>query len=548
MAKKLTVQAVFSDRDKVYLRCLQASPRKSALVLLSSSDGLNFKTEPVKRRGTFNGKRTVVPSYRYKNRYVSYSGGNILQITYSGDLKKWEKVPKPILKLEDGLTLQIGGLFLTAAGIILVYLLKGSLNGEVYFSLRTLLLDRRNPQRILWPKSKVLWDAPQDWQREGARFLGVAEVSGRIISYWEKNEEILALIHLPTKALESKVQTVNLRRVGGQPLLRPHSEHSWESKAVFNPAAIYEGKKVHLIYRAIGDRDVSVLGYASSSDGTQIDERLSEPIYVPTQPFECGTLAASFYTSGYLSGGGGYGGCEDPRIVRIEDKLYMTYVAFDGCNPPRVALTSIKVEDFLARRFRWSTPVLISPPGVVDKNACLLPEKVGGKYVIFHRVYPDILIDFVDDLDFDGKTKWLKGEFKISPRPSFWDSRKIGVGAPPIKTDDGWLLIYQAVGNQDPGRYKMGAMILALTDPTQVLYRSERPILSPDENYENEGYKSGVVYPCGAVTIKDELFVYYGGADTVVCGAKAKLAEFISQLKSDEVPQFQPVHIQPVYH
>jgi len=69
---------------------------------------------------------------------------------------------------------------------------------------------------------------------------------------------------------------------------------------------------------------------------------------------------------------------------------------------------------------------------MVDKSGCILPEKVDGKYVIFHRVYPDILIDFVDDLNFDG-TKWLKGEFKIAPRPTMWDSRKIGVGAPRSK-------------------------------------------------------------------------------------------------------------------
>ena len=92
--------------------------------------------------------------------------------------------------------------------------------------------------------------------------------------------------------------------------------------------------------------------------------------------------------------------------------------------------------------------MLISPPHIIDKNACILPEKINGKYVIFHRVFPNILIDFVDDLDFDGKTRWLAGQYEIPVRAlsSDWDSRKVGCGPPPLKTKDGWLLIYQAVG------------------------------------------------------------------------------------------------------
>ncbi|MBI2288040.1 MAG: hypothetical protein HYU83_03525, partial [Chloroflexi bacterium] len=225
-----------------------------------------------------------------------------------------------------------------------------------------------------------------------------------------------------------------------------------------------------------------------------------------------------------------WGGCEDPRLTRIDDRVFMTYVAFDGYSPPRVALTSIHIDDFLARNWQWKKPVLISPPGCVDKNACLLPEKIKSKYVIFHRIFPDILIDFVDDLDFDGTTRWLKGEFKIRPRAAYWDSRKLGAGAPPIKTKAGWLLIYQAIGESDPSRYKIGAMLLDLEDPAKVLARLEEPILEPQASYENEGWKTGVIYPCGAVVIKDRLLVYYGGADKVTCVASVKLDELLDRL------------------
>jgi len=234
----------------------------------------------------------------------------------------------------------------------------------------------------------------------------------------------------------------------------------------------------------------------------------------------------------YVSGGGGMGGCEDPRLTKIDNRVYLTYVAYDGVQPPRVALSSIKYNDFLNKKWAWEKPVLISPPDLVDKNACILPEKINGKYVIFHRVFPNILIDYVDDLDFDGKTRWLEGHFKIPVRAlsSDWDSLKVGCGPPPLRTKDGWLLIYHAVGCCQGYHYKIGAMLLDIKDPTNVLARSSKPILEPHASYENEGWKSGVVYPCGAAIIKDRLFVYYGGADTVVCVASARLDDFLKEL------------------
>ena len=328
---------------------------------------------------------------------------------------------------------------------------------------------------------------------------------------------------------------LSLERFEDNPILKPNFDNAWETKAVFNPAAIYENGKVHLLYRAIGDNDVSVLGYASSLDGLHVSERLDKPAYMPREPFEGVSPSHPYISdvlSNYVSGGGGMGGCEDPRLTKIGERVYMTYVAYDGQSHPRVALTSISTKDFRSKNWNWEKPVLISPPNIVDKNACILPKKINGKFVIFHRVFPNILIDFVDDLDFDGKTRWLEGKFKIPTRASSsdWDNLKVGCGPPPIKTKDGWLMIYQAVSSSDESRYKIGAMLLDLKNPTKVLARSRSPILEPMANYENEGWKAGVVYPCGAVVIKDRLFVYYGGADKFVCVASVKLEHLLNEL------------------
>jgi predicted GH43/DUF377 family glycosyl hydrolase len=325
-----------------------------------------------------------------------------------------------------------------------------------------------------------------------------------------------------------KTEVKCLERVESNPVLTPIDDNSWESWQTFNPAAFYAKGKVHLLYRALGNDGISRLGYATSKDGIHIDYRCEESIYTFYRNEEVLKTGPSYHSLPYISGGG-WGGCEDPRVTLIGDTLYMLFVAFDG-TPPRLAITSIKLEDFLNHRWdKWKDARIISRPGIIDKSGVVLPEKVNGKYVIMHRVFPNILVDFVDSLDF-AEGEYLKEEFSINIREDNWDSRKIGAGAPPIKTKYGWLLVYYAVDDKDDDKYKMGAMLLDLNDPVKVLYRTDEPMLTPDEWYENKGHKRGVLYPCGAAVIDGELFVYYGGADTVVCVAHANLEEFLQEL------------------
>ena len=158
--------------------------------------------------------------------------------------------------------------------------------------------------------------------------------------------------------------------------------------------------------------------------------------------------------------------------------------------------------------------MLISPPDFEDKDACVFPEKFGGKYFIIHRSGGDIDSAFSTTLDFDGKT-WV-GEYNwIFPRPGMWDSKKIGIAAPPLKMDAGWVLFYHGISNED-SNYRVGAILLDLNDPTQVLARSDEPLLEPEMEYEKNGLVSNVVFPCGAVLIGKKIFIYYGGADKVV--------------------------------
>ena len=112
-----------------------------------------------------------------------------------------------------------------------------------------------------------------------------------------------------------------------------------------------------------------------------------------------------------------------------------------------------------------------------------------------------------------------------------WDGVKVGVASPPIKTDRGWLLLYHGVA--EGTKYRVGALLLDKDDPTSIIGRTTVPILEPTEPYEKDGRTPNVVFPCGAVVDDDTLFIYYGGADTVVCGAKLELQKLLAILEDN---------------
>lgn len=325
-----------------------------------------------------------------------------------------------------------------------------------------------------------------------------------------------------------KVTVLDLQRSIKNPIIEPTSHsHYWESKATFNPTAICHDGKVHILYRAIGDSDNSVLGYAGSSDGFTISDNFPTPAYFH---FIHRKSDRSLPSISYSSGGGWGGGCEDPRMTLFGDKIYILYTAFDGWGSVRIALSSISLEDFISKKWNWKEPVLISPPGQIHKNWVLFPEKIKGKYAILHAISPKIMIDYFKSLDELDGDNFIHSVHQSSPLWQARDRLVRGVGPAPIKTKYGWLVLYHKMDRHETHRYKLWAMILDAEDPTRILYNSSRAILEPDEWYENEGYKGGVVYSCGAIVKDGKLFVYYGGADKFSCVATADLEKFLKEL------------------
>ncbi|MEX0935220.1 MAG: hypothetical protein WDZ70_02760 [Candidatus Paceibacterota bacterium] len=485
----------------------------------------------------------IIPDYTFENKEVLLYGKDAVHVAFIKDGKIAYNPPAPLLSPRDHL--------FDKEGLRPIHVWRDKEEGVLFLLYETVsddeymiggaLLDVHAPHRITWRSEDPLI---REKITNRVWSIGACTDPSSVYVYVTSEKGGLRVIQFPYPFREHSTGShPTLTRYENNPIITPDSLNDWESEATFNPAAFEDEGKVHILYRALGPHGLSSVGYAVSDDGYSVDHRHPEPIYYPREPFEGINCTPGTYSDIYASGGG-WGGCEDPKITVLEDTVYMTYVAYNGWAPPRAAITSLSLENFRAKKFNWKKPQLISPPGVVTKSASILPEKIGDTYYIFHRIFPHILIDKRDTLDFsDGK--WLKTHHLIKTRPSHWDSRKISVGATPIKTNKGWLVIYHAVDDRDRHyRYCIGALLLDLEHPEKVIARSSRPALMPTEWYENEG-KPGVAYPCGAVIKDGELLVYYGGGDKVVCVAHADADTFIQHLLDDTLSSFsfEPVKI-----
>ncbi len=429
----------------------------------------------------------------------------------------------------------------TSFGYLLVYShiqnYFGGSNLDRIFGIETILIDQNDPLKIVGRTRGPLVAPSESYELLG-HVPDVIFPTGAIIKNYARRakggEELF--IYYGAADMTTCVASVNLidllgtmrletsswwsfKRGAGNPIIVPDPKHSWEAKATFNPAVLRIRNKTHVLYRTLSDDNTSYIGYASTKDGFNIDERLPEPIYSPREDFESKKIA------------GANSGCEDPRLTKIGEVIYMCYTAFDGIGPPRVAITSIKEKDFLEKNWKWEKPVLITPTGLDDKDTCIFPEKIKGQYFFLHRVDNEICGDYLKSLDF--KTEAVKKCIRIiGPRINGWDSSKVGICAPPIKTKSGWLLLYHGV-SRSHSTYRVGAVLLDLNDPAIVLARTTDPIFEPQELYEKVGIVNNVVFPCG-MALKDELlFIYYGGADKVVGVATIELELVLKALTRD---------------
>ena len=342
-----------------------------------------------------------------------------------------------------------------------------------------------------------------------------------------------------------KYKTMKLKKYEKNPVLLPNAANDWESLVVCNPGVWYEDGTFYMLYRAAGDDPEHVirLGLATSTDGFDFRRVSSQPVFAPS-------------TDGPDSG------CvEDPRIVKFDDDYYVTYAfrpyppgqywkyAHDVVLRPQAgehAPVFIK-ENMgnsglaVTKNFRTFKRLgRITEPSLDDRDVILFPEKINGKYVLMHRPkqytgekynvkYPSIWLKFSDDL-----LNWASEEsyLLIGGIENTWEE-KIGGSTPPLKTKDGWLVLYHGVEHGGKGYYRVGALLLDLENPLKVIGRTKDFILEPEHEFEVKGNYNGCVFPTGNAIIGDTLYVYYGAADKYICAATCNVDELIHFIKTN---------------
>lgn len=298
------------------------------------------------------------------------------------------------------------------------------------------------------------------------------------------------------------------RRHPANPILSA-TDWPYPVNAVFNPgAAVVDGETV-ILARVEALTGISHLTVARSANGVDTWSVESEPLLAPGN----GVRSEQW-------------GFEDPRAVWVSelDRWVITCTAYGPAGPAVYLATTT---DFRT----------VERHGIVkqpeDKNAALLPDRIDGNWILFHRPMTafggsrgEILLSRSVDL-----RSWSAPEQVLQPRSgAWWDSLRIGIGPPPLKTERGWLVIYHGVKETVAGTiYRVGLALVGLDEPTRVLGRSADWVFAPLAPYERQGDVPNIVFPCGLVhdAASGEVRLYYGAADTSICLATASLDELL---------------------
>ncbi len=302
-------------------------------------------------------------------------------------------------------------------------------------------------------------------------------------------------------------------RYEGNPILTkddvPYPVHTVHNAGVTK----YEGRYI-MLFRSHLDTGRSIIGIARSEDGFNFT--------VGPEPFMVSGREPLFAEYEAF-------GVEDPRITYLEGTYYITYSAYSQHG----------VRIGLARTYDFESVERVALITQADyRNTVFFPEKIDGRYVKMDRPHSDISpwsiwISYSPDL-----RHWGDSRLVMKPVPYHWDETKIGPGAPPIRTEKGWLSIYHGVFPTMAGHvYRLGAALHKLDDPAEILGVGDRWILQPEDVWEVTGYVPNVVFTCGAVPEDDgTLKLYWGAADKVMCAGTAVIDELVELCLTDSRP------------
>ncbi len=337
---------------------------------------------------------------------------------------------------------------------------------------------------------------PQDVKPSSDRLKVVGTLNAGVI---EHGDEVIMMLRVAETAAhqeEGCAYSLYYDVQGAEPMLTIKPFPKTTPDVDFSdPRFFFVDGRIHLT-------NISHMRVARSRDGVHFTVA-DKPSILPADPLE--TL-----------------GADDARITRLGDTYWINYT---GESQKGITTALASTKDFVSFK-RHGT--IFCPE---NRDVTIFPEKINGKYCALNRPVAgyfrvaDMWLACSDDLLYWGNHKWVMG-----PSNAGWDKIKVGGGAVPIRTGKGWLVIYHGVDPTD--RYCLGAALLDLEDPSKVIGRTFDPILQPQMPYETTGFYKNVCFTCGAVTRGDQLWVYYGGADTVMARADCSIKELLSHIKT----------------
>jgi len=315
--------------------------------------------------------------------------------------------------------------------------------------------------------------------------------------------------------MNRKITEELFQRYEGNPIITVQ-DMTYPANSVFNAGAVLYGEETRLLMRVEDKRGISHLTMARSRDGFTnwtIDEKptiQSEPENHPEEIW----------------------GIEDPRITYLEEQQVFA-IAFTAYSEAGPLVSLATTSDFI--HFERLGPIM--PPE--DKDAALFPIRFDGRWAMIHRPIANlplmgahIWISFSPDLKHWGDHRILIP----ARRGGWWDANKIGLSPPPIRSDEGWLILYHGVRNTASGEvYRLGLALLDLNDPCRVIARSDEWVFSPCEEYELFGDVDKVVFPCGWILDGENIRLYYGSADMCLALATANLPKILNWLREHNV-------------
>ena len=283
------------------------------------------------------------------------------------------------------------------------------------------------------------------------------------------------------------------------PIITPDYNLSYEKECTYNPCAIVHQNKVFLIYRAedIYGNYISRLCLAVSKDGYHFTKYKNNPIIEPYRPEE-------------------KRGCEDPRISKIGDAFYLTYTAFEGYknHQNKINLSLAISKDLI----HWQKKGIILKD---VKSGYIYPKKVKGIYLMFFGDQQIKIAKSKDLINWQVEKKEL-----LSPRKNKFDSKLVEVGPPLIETKNKLIMIYNSA--DELNRYSISYIVLDKQDPTRLIYRSNKPLIIPSEQFELFGKVNNVVFAEGLIKFKGNYFLYYGGGDKCIGVATFKEKDLLN--------------------